>query len=295
MRQHVALPWRSKGQGAKPAEIGSWTWQATFVGSGSIECRPSWLNRAELDVSFLISDQLAIAESQRPCTAIVWRLLEPRSPPDKCRDSAPTPQALCSTHSPVHFPYHSILHAQACWQSHQIKLTFILKSPVSLVIGPFGLLKGNRQFAGIRLDTQGRRISQARDQHEACNKKLRWFWLPLELWKLRLYVLPKRWLTLNRLQGVISQKIGLFLTSCVTTPDPKYSLINIVFSNVTMCSLLVCYHRFRGTCCGCPEDGGSRFLCNVRKVIHNIYRHFQEDSNLRSHCHENRKNLTNHK
>jgi hypothetical protein len=46
------------------------------------------------------------------------------------------------------------------------------------------------------------------------------FWLILWPWWWRRHVPPKWWLTFNRLQGVISQKIQLYITAAVRTSNP---------------------------------------------------------------------------
>jgi hypothetical protein len=58
------------------------------------------------------------------------------------------------------------------------------------------------------------RISQARNQHEACSKP------KLGLWRWRRYVPPNHQLTFNGLHGVISQKTEHFITTGVRTSDP---------------------------------------------------------------------------
>jgi hypothetical protein len=83
-------------------------------------------------------------------------------------------------------------------------------------ITPCSLWKANQQFGGTcRLHLQGRRINQARNQHEAGTKHrhfllidLRWFltWRTLQPWRCRRELPPKCRLTFNGLHGVISQK-----------------------------------------------------------------------------------------
>jgi hypothetical protein len=48
-------------------------------------------------------------------------------------------------------------------------------------------------------------------------------WLTLGPWRWRWYVTPKRRLTFNGIYGVISQKIGLFITSALRTSNPTTS------------------------------------------------------------------------
>jgi hypothetical protein len=79
------------------------------------------------------------------------------------------------------------------------------KSSVFWDITPYSPLKVNGCFGGIcRLHFQHRRISPARNLREAGKKQSRHF-------------LPKRLLTFNGLHGVISQKIGIFLTTPMET------------------------------------------------------------------------------
>jgi hypothetical protein len=82
----------------------------------------------------------------------------------------------------------------------------VMKSSVFWDITPCGPLKVNRHFGGtFRLHLHGRRISQARNQHESKWQAER----ILRPWR-RQHVPPKRRLTFNRLHGVISQKIAHF-------------------------------------------------------------------------------------
>jgi hypothetical protein len=73
-------------------------------------------------------------------------------------------------------------------------------------------LKVNRRVGGAcRPHLHGRRISQARNQHEIASRSLLWFHASRNLWpcKWRRRFRPKVRLTFNGIRGVISQKIGL--------------------------------------------------------------------------------------
>jgi hypothetical protein len=73
-------------------------------------------------------------------------------------------------------------------------------------------LKVNWRFEGLRrLHLQGRRTSQAVNQHEA------WYLL---LWRWRRQVPPKHRLTFDGINCVISQKIKFFTTTAVSTWNP---------------------------------------------------------------------------
>jgi hypothetical protein len=86
--------------------------------------------------------------------------------------------------------------------------TSYLKSIIFWDMTPCSLLRCNLRFGGTyRLHLQGRR------KHSACHLLTCWFLLKLFLrprrwWR---YVPPKRRLHLNRLHGVISQKMILFI------------------------------------------------------------------------------------
>jgi hypothetical protein len=78
-------------------------------------------------------------------------------------------------------------------------------------------LKVTRRFGGIyRLHLQGRRINSA------FHLLSRWFLARFILlpWKWRKYIPPKRHLTLNGIQGVISQKTVLFIAIAMRTSNP---------------------------------------------------------------------------
>jgi hypothetical protein len=88
-------------------------------------------------------------------------------------------------------------------------------------ITPCSLLKFNRRFGETyHLHLQGRRISRARNQRESRWQAGHLARLILPPWRWRRYVLPKRRLIFNRLQGVISQKMVLFITTAVRTSNP---------------------------------------------------------------------------
>jgi hypothetical protein len=75
-------------------------------------------------------------------------------------------------------------------------------------IMPYSPLKVNRRFGGTcRLQLQGPRISNARNQREAGSRQS-------SDWRQR------------RLQGVISQKMELFVTTAVRTSNPTWRLLS---------------------------------------------------------------------
>jgi hypothetical protein len=86
----------------------------------------------------------------------------------------------------------------------EVLTAVVMKSSVFWDKTPCSLVKVNWCFGETyRLHLQGRRVKQARNQHEAG-------------WRGRLYVPPKHQLTLTRLHGIISQKTELFKqTSCL--------------------------------------------------------------------------------
>jgi hypothetical protein len=86
----------------------------------------------------------------------------------------------------------------------------VMKSIIFWDMTPCILLSCNRRFGGTyRLHLQGRRNNVSKNQQV----------------RLRRYVLPKRRLQLNRLHGVISQKIIPFITYLVS--ERKWTLQNI--------------------------------------------------------------------
>jgi hypothetical protein len=99
-------------------------------------------------------------------------------------------------------------------------------------VTPCSLLSCNRRFGGTyRLHIQGRRISASiytsvfrLAVYSASHMLSCWFLLKLFLrpWRWRRYFPPKRRLQLNRLHGVTSQKMILFITDAVKTSNPKY-------------------------------------------------------------------------
>jgi hypothetical protein len=130
-------------------------------------------------------------------------------------------------------------------------------------ITPCSLLKVNRHFRGtFHLHLQGWRLCQARNQHEAGSKqhcllhagfykhvgthtsiilKSTIFWditpcSPMRVnrrfgehiaWRWRWYVPPKSWSTLNRLHGIISQKMVLFVTTGMRTSNPTSIILSL--------------------------------------------------------------------
>jgi hypothetical protein len=85
----------------------------------------------------------------------------------------------------------------------EVLTAVVMKSSVFWDITPRSPLKVNRRFGeAYRLHIQS----------SACHLISRWFLARLILlpWRWRRHVPPKRWLTFNELNGVISQKIVLF-------------------------------------------------------------------------------------
>jgi hypothetical protein len=64
--------------------------------------------------------------------------------------------------------------------------------------------------------------------YSACHLLSHWFLAQLILlpWRWRRHVLPKHQLTFNRLYGVMSKKIVLFITTTVRTTNPTYKSIH---------------------------------------------------------------------
>jgi hypothetical protein len=63
-----------------------------------------------------------------------------------------------------------------------------------------------------------------------------WFLLELFLrpWRWRRYVPPKRRLQLNRIHGVTSQKMILFITTAMKTSNPTFSFLSVTFRPYTI-------------------------------------------------------------
>jgi hypothetical protein len=92
--------------------------------------------------------------------------------------------------------------------------TFHMKSIIFWNMTPCSLLSCNRRFRGTyRLQLQGRRSNFSKNQ-QASRWQAEW----------RRYVPPKRRLQLNRLHGVISQKMILFITTAVKTSNPTFHM-----------------------------------------------------------------------
>jgi hypothetical protein len=72
------------------------------------------------------------------------------------------------------------------------------------------------------LKVNQQRFKETCRKQAACHLLLCWFLTRLILrpWKMKVYVPPKRRSTFNRLHGVISQKIILFITTAVRTSNP---------------------------------------------------------------------------
>jgi hypothetical protein len=95
-----------------------------------------------------------------------------------------------------------------------MRIDLFLKSIIFWDMTPCSLSSFNRRFGGsFRLHLQGRRNKfknqQASKQVASCL-----------VWRWRRYVPPKRRLKLDRLHGVISQKMILFITNDAKTSNP---------------------------------------------------------------------------
>jgi hypothetical protein len=102
---------------------------------------------------------------------------------------------------------------------------YVTVSCIFCDITPCSSLKVNQCFRGTcRLHLHGRSIIQGRIQSETRSKQGFLAWHILRPWSWRLHVLSKRLLTLNQLQGVISQKIEHFVTTAVRISNPTLLL-----------------------------------------------------------------------
>jgi hypothetical protein len=113
----------------------------------------------------------------------------------------------------------------------EVLTAVIMKSAIIWDITPCSPLKVNRRFVETyRLHLQGRRISRARNQRES-----RWkAELFLPPWRWRWYVPPKRRLTFNGLDGVMSKNIVVFKNGfCLTFHKSKFTSFAIVHSSVS--------------------------------------------------------------
>jgi hypothetical protein len=97
-------------------------------------------------------------------------------------------------------------------------VNFQMKSIIFWDVTPCSLLSCNRCFGGTyRL-------------HLQVEENISWYYF-LRPWRWRRYVPPKRLLQLNRLHGVTSQKMILFITTAVKTSNLTQ------FSNGLLCAL----------------------------------------------------------
>jgi hypothetical protein len=113
-----------------------------------------------------------------------------------------------------------VSHLYYFYEDLEVLTAMVMKSPSFWVTIPCSPLKINRCFRRIcRLHLQGRRISQARHQHEADSKKTSAWNLILLVSSLDLilrswwwrYIHPKRRFVFNGLRGDMSQKIGAYI------------------------------------------------------------------------------------
>jgi hypothetical protein len=96
-----------------------------------------------------------------------------------------------------------------------------MKSIIFWDMTPCSPLSFNRRFGGTyRLHLQGRRNGFSKPASKVAS------------WRWRRYVPPKRRLKPNRLHGIISQKMILFITTAVKTSNP--TIIKHVYQNVTL-------------------------------------------------------------
>jgi hypothetical protein len=118
-----------------------------------------------------------------------------------------------------------------------------LNSIISWDITLCSLLKANWRFGGTRrLHLQGRRSRALLATYFHAGFLLGLFFDPEDGWQ---YVPLKRWLTFNRLQGVITQKIVLFITTTVRTSNPTQyencatykSSVHFIFINITVSNM----------------------------------------------------------
>jgi hypothetical protein len=117
----------------------------------------------------------------------------------------------------------------------QTKLS--IKSIIFWDVTPCSLLRCNQRFEGTyRLHLQGRRKYFSKNHLLTCWFLLKFFLRP---WRWRRYVPPKRRLHLNRLHGVTSEKMILFITTAVKTSNPTKLSISY-----TVPSLFI-FHRNR--------------------------------------------------
>jgi hypothetical protein len=132
-----------------------------------------------------------------------------------------TPYNLVEVH--IRFGGTYCLHHQDHWACFSLILHFdpeetaLRCSQTYVDITPCSPLKVNRRFGG----TYHLNIHSS-----VCHLLSRWFFPRLVLWswRWRRHVPPKRRLTVNGLQGVISHKIVLFITTAVRPSNPTLVL-----------------------------------------------------------------------
>jgi hypothetical protein len=94
---------------------------------------------------------------------------------------------------------------------------------------PCSPLKVSRRFRGKCRPPpfSGSKISQTRNQQVQQLPASCWFlaWFIHRPWRWMGHVPPKRWLTFNRLQAVISQKTEIFIISTVRTSNTTRNLL----------------------------------------------------------------------
>jgi hypothetical protein len=123
---------------------------------------------------------------------------------------------------------HSMSKQEYFFHSFDCLIASWLKCSTSWHITPCTPLKVKRRFGGTcRLHLQGQGIRPVRNNHEAVNNQS-----SVWQWKFSRNVLPKRWLTFNRLYGVISHKTELFITTVGRNSNLTY------LSNLTTLSQL---------------------------------------------------------
>jgi hypothetical protein len=121
-------------------------------------------------------------------------------------------------------------HCSTRFCNTYFKLHRCTKCSVFWEITPSSSLKVNRRFGGTYLHLQKSHARTHREVGSKLCKLVCWVlaWLFLLPWRWRRHVPPKRRLPFNRLDGVISQKTEIFITTYVRTSDPKY---------ISVCSL----------------------------------------------------------
>jgi hypothetical protein len=107
------------------------------------------------------------------------------------------------------------------------------------------------------------------EEHIACHLLACWFLQKLFLlpWRWRRYVPPKRRLQLNRLHGVTSQKMILFITTAVKTSNPTRMYLfrdwKIKLKQAVLIMVMITLSYSRNSCWRTSlVDGTSRRLAN---------------------------------